>query len=177
MLVCLQIFTVYFTKNKFKELSRAALRLAALYAAFEVAVFTINPICEVALGYVRGAGSADRENVQGPPGIQGTVPVCDYRNIKATPLRWELRASTDLLPQSCSMKNGKYIQYSHADVRVAQLLLGKVIMGLQATGVSTGISTGGIIAEPDANLNQQYERADKALYEAKRQGRGRLVIS
>ena len=26
--------------------------------------------------------------------------------------QWELRASTDLLPQSCSMKNGKYIQYS-----------------------------------------------------------------
>ena len=61
--------------------------------------------------------------------------------------------------------------------RVAQLLLGKVIMGLQATGVSTGISTGGIIAEPDANFNQLYERADKALYAAKRQGRGRLVIS
>ena len=34
MLVCLLIFTVYFTKNKFKELSRAVLRLAALYAAF-----------------------------------------------------------------------------------------------------------------------------------------------
>ena len=60
---------------------------------------------------------------------------------------------------------------------VAQLPLGKVIMGLQATGVSTGISTGGIIAEPDANFNQLYERADKALYAAKRQGRGRLVIS
>ena len=30
----------------------------------------------------------------------------------ATPLRWELRASAELLPQSCSMKNGKYIQYS-----------------------------------------------------------------
>ena len=60
---------------------------------------------------------------------------------------------------------------------VAQLLLCKVSMGLQATGVSTGISTGGIIAEPDANFNQLYERADKALYAAKRQGRGRLVIS
>ena len=60
---------------------------------------------------------------------------------------------------------------------VAQLLLGKVSMGLQTTGVSTGISTGGIIAEPDANFNQLYERADKALYAAKRQGRGRLVIS
>ena len=36
---------------------------------------------------------------------------------------------------------------------VAQLLLCKVSMGLQATGVSTGISTGGIIAEPDANFN------------------------
>ena len=32
--------------------------------------------------------------------------------LKATPLRWELRASTDILPQSCRMKNGKYIQYS-----------------------------------------------------------------
>ena len=31
---------------------------------------------------------------------------------KATPLRWGLRASADLLPQPCSTKNGKYIQYS-----------------------------------------------------------------
>ena len=27
-------------------------------------------------------------------------------------VQWGLRASVDLLPQSCSMKNGKYIQYS-----------------------------------------------------------------
>ena len=53
MLVCLLIFTVFFTKNKFTDLSRAALRLAALYATFEVAIFAINPFCEVALGYVR----------------------------------------------------------------------------------------------------------------------------
>ena len=32
--------------------------------------------------------------------------------IKATPLRWGLRASADLLPQARSTKNGKYIQYS-----------------------------------------------------------------
>ena len=43
---------------------------------------------------------------------------------KATPLRWKLRASADLLPQSCSMKNGKYIQYSrifHTFARVKTL--------------------------------------------------------
>ena len=32
--------------------------------------------------------------------------------VKATPLRWGLRASADLLPQSRSTKNVKYIQYS-----------------------------------------------------------------
>ena len=38
--------------------------------------------------------------------------------------QWELRASADLLPQSCSMKNGKYIQYSrifHTFARVKTL--------------------------------------------------------
>ena len=53
MLVCLLIFTVYFTKNKFTALSRGVLRLASLYAAFEVVVFAANPFCEIALGYVR----------------------------------------------------------------------------------------------------------------------------
>ena len=32
---------------------------------------------------------------------------------KGNTAQWERRASADLLPQSCSMKNGKYIQYSH----------------------------------------------------------------
>ena len=49
MLICLLIFTVYFTKNKFSELSRAALRLAALFATFEIAVFVLNPFTGIAL--------------------------------------------------------------------------------------------------------------------------------
>ena len=47
-----------------------------------------------------------------------------FRAPRATPLRWELQASADLLPQSCSMKNGKYIQYSrifHTFARVKTL--------------------------------------------------------
>ena len=32
---------------------------------------------------------------------------------KGNTAQWELQASADLLPQLCSMKNGKYIQYSH----------------------------------------------------------------
>lgn len=52
MLICLLIFTVFFTKNKFTEVSRAAIRLAGLYAAFEVAIFVLNPFTEIALGYV-----------------------------------------------------------------------------------------------------------------------------
>ena len=34
------------------------------------------------------------------------------KNIYGNTAQWELRASADLLPQSCSMKNGKYTQYS-----------------------------------------------------------------
>lgn len=52
MLICLLIFTIYFTKNKFTDFSKAAIRVAALYAAFELVVFAINPFTEIALGYV-----------------------------------------------------------------------------------------------------------------------------
>ena len=36
---------------------------------------------------------------------------------------------------------------------------------------------GAVIAPPETNFNQLYEKADKALYEAKENGRSRLVIS
>ena len=52
MLVCLLIFTEYFTKNKFSRFTKLALWAAALYALFEIVVFAVNPFCEVALGYV-----------------------------------------------------------------------------------------------------------------------------
>ena len=34
------------------------------------------------------------------------------KGIEGNTAGWELRASADLLTQSCSMKNGKYILYS-----------------------------------------------------------------
>ena len=52
----------------------------------------------------------------GRMGIDSEVP--KEQEIGAYPVyygntaQWELRASADFLPQSCSMKNGKYNQYS-----------------------------------------------------------------
>ena len=59
----------------------------------------------------------------------------------------------------------------------ARQIFDKVDMALKTTDANMGISMGGVIAEPETNFNQLYERADKALYEAKNQGRGRLVLS
>ena len=52
MLLCLLIFTVYFTKGKFGKLGKTALKLGILYAAFEVIVFAVNPFWEIAIHYV-----------------------------------------------------------------------------------------------------------------------------
>lgn len=52
MLLCLLVFTVYFTKGSFTKLGRTALKLGILYAAFEVVVFAVNPFWEIAIHYV-----------------------------------------------------------------------------------------------------------------------------
>lgn len=53
MLLCLLIFTVYFTKGEFTKTRRIFIRLSVLYTIFEVAVFAINPFHEIAVQYVR----------------------------------------------------------------------------------------------------------------------------
>ena len=53
MLVCLLIFTVYFTKGKFTKTGKTAIGFIILYAAFEAVVFAINPFYEIAIHYVR----------------------------------------------------------------------------------------------------------------------------
>ena len=59
----------------------------------------------------------------------------------------------------------------------AQQLFDKVSITLKGADGRTGISMGVVIAKPDMTLNQLYEASDKALYQAKENGRGRLVIS
>ena len=43
MLVCLLVFTYYFTKNQFAEPSKTVIRLISLYALFEIVIFALNP--------------------------------------------------------------------------------------------------------------------------------------
>ena len=52
MLICLLIFTVYFTKRRFTKKGRTALKAAIIYALFEISVFAINPFYEIAVHYV-----------------------------------------------------------------------------------------------------------------------------
>ena len=58
----------------------------------------------------------------------------------------------------------------------AQQIFDKVNMTLKAASGGTGISMGVVFAEPEAGFNELYEAADRALYEAKNRGRGKMVI-
>ena len=53
MLVCLLVFTVYFTKCRFTKKGRRALGLVTFYVVFETIVFLVNPFVEIAVHYVR----------------------------------------------------------------------------------------------------------------------------
>ena len=59
----------------------------------------------------------------------------------------------------------------------AQQIFDKMNMTLQSANSKTGISMGVVIAEPESTFNQMYEASDKALYQAKKNGRGKLIIS
>ena len=53
MLVCLLIFTVYFTKGRFSKYGRAAIGVCFFYGLYELVIFAINPFKNIAIGYVR----------------------------------------------------------------------------------------------------------------------------
>lgn len=53
MLLNLVVFTVYFTRETLTKTGSILLRLAKLYAMFEVVVFAVNPFHEIAIHYVR----------------------------------------------------------------------------------------------------------------------------
>ena len=58
----------------------------------------------------------------------------------------------------------------------AQQVFDKVSLTLKSADTGTGISMGVTIAQPDATFTQLYEISDKALYQAKESGRGRMII-
>lgn len=58
----------------------------------------------------------------------------------------------------------------------AQQIFDKVNMTLKAAEGGTGISMGVVIARQEVTFNQLYEEADRALYQSKNRGRGKMVI-
>ena len=53
MLLCLLTFVIYFTKNRFERRTKIIFKFLALYTLFEMAVFAVNPFCEIAVRYVK----------------------------------------------------------------------------------------------------------------------------
>lgn len=61
-------------------------------------------------------------------------------------------------------------------IAYAQKIFEKVSQTLKNTEGDSGISMGMAMSVPDSTFTQLYEVSDKALYQAKQDGRGRLVI-
>lgn len=58
----------------------------------------------------------------------------------------------------------------------AEQIFDKVNLTLKSVDERTGISMGIAVSQADSNFNQLYEEADRALYQAKAEGRGRMVM-
>ena len=58
----------------------------------------------------------------------------------------------------------------------AQQIFDKVNITLKSVEGGAGISMGMVVADSEVTFNQLYEAADKALYQAKDHGRGRLTV-
>ncbi len=52
MLLCLLTFTVHFTRGGVSRRGRVLIHAASVYAMFETLVFAVNPLTEIAIGYV-----------------------------------------------------------------------------------------------------------------------------
>ena len=52
MLVCLLVFTVYFTKNDFTKPLKIITGISFYYTIFEIIIFAINPFSEIAIRYI-----------------------------------------------------------------------------------------------------------------------------
>ena len=59
----------------------------------------------------------------------------------------------------------------------AQQIFDKINMTVKTVEGATGISMGVFITDAETTFNEMYEASDKALYQAKENGRGRLIIS
>ena len=52
MLLCLLVFTVYFTKSRFTKNGKVLIWLCAFYTIFEIVIFAVNPFYEIAVHYI-----------------------------------------------------------------------------------------------------------------------------
>lgn len=53
VLICLFIFTTYFTKGAFSRLEKVLTRICLVYALFDFVVLAVNPFCHIAIDYIR----------------------------------------------------------------------------------------------------------------------------
>ena len=113
MLICLLIFTVYFTKGKFKKIGKTMLKLGMLYTIFEIVVFAMNPFCEIAIHYVRRDTVIAKYAYQMKP-LYWMHLIFTYALVAAVLIL--------LIKKMCSIPREYQIQYSHAILGILVVL-------------------------------------------------------